>query len=105
MRCSGWRSSTLYRRGNYETHSYCADRPNDECQVDAMALSRDSSSQLHEASRKILSVLLNRIEGFRGKSRFRSCSYGLLYVCMLIKPRFLIIKMMKIIIVNPRTNI
>eukprot|EP01036_Dinobryon_divergens_P030795 gene30795-40094_t len=38
-------------------------------EVDAMALSRDNASQLHEASRKILSVLLNRIEGFRGKSR------------------------------------
>ena len=38
------------------------------CQVDALATSR-SNANMHEASRRVLSVLLRKVEGFSPKQR------------------------------------
>eukprot|EP00607_Mallomonas_marina_P006802 CAMPEP_0182425842 /NCGR_PEP_ID=MMETSP1167-20130531/12335_1 /TAXON_ID=2988 /ORGANISM="Mallomonas Sp, Strain CCMP3275" /LENGTH=458 /DNA_ID=CAMNT_0024606875 /DNA_START=431 /DNA_END=1807 /DNA_ORIENTATION=+ len=37
-------------------------------EIDALATSRDSSSTMHEATRRILSVILQHLEGFQGTS-------------------------------------
>ena len=37
--------------------------------MDSLASSRDSPSGIHEASRRILSVILQRLDGFSGESR------------------------------------
>lgn len=38
-------------------------------EIDALAVTRDSESGVHEVTRRVLSVLLTRLEGFKGKSK------------------------------------
>lgn len=38
-------------------------------EIDALATSRDSETGMHEVTRRILSVLLTRLEGFKGKAK------------------------------------
>eukprot|EP01039_Chlorochromonas_danica_P003010 gene3010-3284_t len=38
-------------------------------EIDALATSRDSDTGMHEVTRRILSVLLTRLEGFKGKAK------------------------------------
>lgn len=38
-------------------------------EVDAVAGARDTGAEMHEATRRILSVVLQRIEGFKGKGK------------------------------------